>query len=108
MVRRPESSDYFGGPAVAVYERRGEVWKRRRNVSGCAFPGCTSTDRLIVVPVGPDVPSVLEPETLDDVLKDGPPRFVDAMSCEAHLPLVKRMLQERHQPRRTAYREGRP
>lgn len=28
-MRRPESSDFYGGPAVAEYVKRGEVWRVR-------------------------------------------------------------------------------
>lgn len=72
----------------------------------CDVPGCYG--RGIVVPVGPDTPSVLDPETLEDVLADGEPTYVTALACAEHIDIVKRALQERHQPRRMAMREGRP
>ena len=72
----------------------------------CDFPGCSET-KVIVVPVGPDWPSVLEPETLEDILVDGTPSYVTGVACESHVYAVRRRLMERHQPRRSASREGR-
>lgn len=73
----------------------------------CSVPGCPDPGTVNVV-AGPDTPSVLEPATIEDVLADGHPTFVEAVSCPGHVGIVRRHLQERTQPRRMAMREGRP
>jgi hypothetical protein len=69
----------------------------------CLWIGTHHSGRVIEIRVGPDLPSLSDPE--EDPTRAPPlPR---AFTCEEHIDLVREFLERHYQPRRMAYRDGR-
>lgn len=68
----------------------------------CSFPGCERPGAMLAV--GEDVHLYSGRQRPEDVK----PRVHQAAVCDEHRELVRRGLQERHQPRSMRIREGRP
>jgi hypothetical protein len=68
----------------------------------CLWIGTHHSGRVIEIMVGPDLPSLTEdPDPI-------PPSLPRAFTCEEHIGLVRAFLERHYQPRRMAYRDGRP
>jgi len=70
----------------------------------CLWIGTHHSERVIEIMVGPDLPDLAD---LDADPTSAPP-LPRAFTCEEHLPMVRAYLERRYQPRRMAYRDGRP
>jgi hypothetical protein len=67
--------------------------------------GTHHSGRAFEIMVGPDLPNLAQ---WDDDLTRTPPPLPRAFTCEEHEVVIRAYLERHYQPRRMAYRDGRP